>query len=104
MDGATFGEAKEWHGMARFRLRMLEKVNIEALVVAAGQNAKRLVSWHGRGPKSVAQVTALRLPERPFYSVHRVRRCHRCVPRHAKRSFSTCWDVFDTGQNTATNL
>jgi hypothetical protein len=28
-----FGEAKEWHGLERFRLRMLEKVNIEALVV-----------------------------------------------------------------------
>ena len=31
---SLFGEAKEWHGMVRFRLRMLEKVNIEALLVA----------------------------------------------------------------------
>jgi hypothetical protein len=44
-----FGEAKEWHGLARFRLRMLEKVNIEALVIAAGQNLKRLLSWRGWG-------------------------------------------------------
>lgn len=35
-----FGEAKDWHGLRRFRLRGLEKVNIEALLVAAGQNLK----------------------------------------------------------------
>jgi Transposase DDE domain len=32
-----FGEAKEWHGMDRFRLRRLKKVNMEALLVASGQ-------------------------------------------------------------------
>jgi Transposase DDE domain len=36
-----FGEAKEWHGMRRFRLRRLWRVNCEALVIAAGQNLKR---------------------------------------------------------------
>src|SRR4051794_20110612 len=44
-----FGEAKAWHGLKRFRLRMLEKVNIEALVIATGQNLKRLLSWRGWG-------------------------------------------------------
>jgi hypothetical protein len=44
-----FGEAKAWHGLERFRLRMLEKVNIEALVIGAGQNLKRLLSWRGWG-------------------------------------------------------
>ena len=44
-----FGEAKAWHGLERFRLRMLEQVNIEALVIATGQNLKRLLSWHGWG-------------------------------------------------------
>jgi transposase len=44
-----FGEAKEWHGLDRFRLRMLVKVNIEALVIATGQNLKRLLSWQGWG-------------------------------------------------------
>ena len=44
-----FGEAKEWHGLERFRLRLLEKVNIEALVTATGQNLKRLLSWRGWG-------------------------------------------------------
>jgi hypothetical protein len=37
-----FAEAKEWHGLRRFRLRGLEKVNGEALMIAAGQNLKRL--------------------------------------------------------------
>ncbi len=44
-----FGEAKAWHGLERFRLRLLEKVNIEALVTASGQNLKRLLSWRGWG-------------------------------------------------------
>ena len=44
-----FGEAKQWHGLTRFRLRLLEKVNIEALVTASGQNLKRLLSWRGWG-------------------------------------------------------
>lgn len=33
-----FTEAKCWHGLRRFRLRTLEKVNTEALLVAAGPN------------------------------------------------------------------
>ncbi len=45
-----FGEAKDWHGSRRFRLRRLEKVNAEALLIAAGQNIKRLLylrrSWN----------------------------------------------------------
>jgi transposase len=36
-----FGEAKDWHGLRRFRLRGLWKVNCEALLIAAGQNLKR---------------------------------------------------------------
>ena len=44
-----FGEGKAWHGMERFRLRRLEKVNIEGLVRATGQNLKRLLSWRGWG-------------------------------------------------------
>jgi transposase len=46
-----FGEGKQWHGMERFRLRRLEKVNIEALVTASGQNLKRLLSWRGWGQR-----------------------------------------------------
>ena len=44
-----FGEAKDWHGLRRFRLRGLWKVNCEALLVAAGQNLKRWLSKTGWG-------------------------------------------------------
>ena len=44
-----FGEAKDWHGLRRFRLRGLWKVNIEALLIAAGQNLKRLLRKRGWG-------------------------------------------------------
>jgi Transposase DDE domain len=39
-----FGEGKQWHGMRRFRLRRLWRVNCEALVIASGQNLKRLLA------------------------------------------------------------
>src|SRR5262249_38238391 len=42
-----FAEAKDWHGMRRFRLRLLWRVNIEALQIAAGQNLKRLLKKRG---------------------------------------------------------
>jgi hypothetical protein len=44
-----FAEAKDWHGLRRVRLRGLEQVNGEALLIAAGQNLKRLLSWRGWG-------------------------------------------------------
>src|SRR5215207_2437335 len=44
-----FGEAKDWHGLSRFRLRRLWKVNIEALLIATGQNLKRLLRKRGWG-------------------------------------------------------
>jgi transposase len=44
-----FGEAKQWHGLRHFRLRGLDKVNAEGLLVAAGQNLKRLLSARGWG-------------------------------------------------------
>ncbi len=44
-----FAEAKAWHGLRRFRLRGLGNVNMEALLVAAGQNVKRLLSRWGWG-------------------------------------------------------
>src|SRR3954453_21511801 len=58
-----FGEAKDWHGLRRFRLRRLKKVNIEALMIASGQNIKRLVgAWAGR-PRKLAQAATLRPAE-----------------------------------------
>jgi Transposase DDE domain len=44
-----FAEAKDWHGMRRFRLRLLWRVNIEALRIATGQNLKRLLKKRGWG-------------------------------------------------------
>jgi hypothetical protein len=48
-----FGEAKDWHGLRRFRLRGLTKVNSEALLIAAGQNLKHWLTatwWKRRLP------------------------------------------------------
>ena len=44
-----FAEGKDWHGMRRFRLRRLWKVNSEALMRATGQNLKRLLKKRGWG-------------------------------------------------------
>jgi hypothetical protein len=44
-----FAEGKQWHGMRRFRLRGLWRVNTEALLLAAGQNLKRLLQQRGWG-------------------------------------------------------
>jgi transposase len=64
-----FAEAKLWHGLGRFRLRGLEKVNGEALLVAAGQNLKRLLSrwaWGRRPfPSGAAGVVLPALPPLP---------------------------------------
>jgi hypothetical protein len=68
-----FGEAKDWHGMRRFRLRRLEKVNIEALLVATGQNVKRLLTFGRKGPRRPAQVVTLRVTPT-------ARRAHRNLP------------------------
>ena len=38
-----FAEAKDWHGLRRFRLRELWQVNCEGLLIATGQNLKRLL-------------------------------------------------------------
>lgn len=44
-----FAEGKDWHGMRRFRLRRLWRVNCEALLRAGGQNLKRLLKKRGWG-------------------------------------------------------
>ncbi len=76
-----FAEGKDWHGMRRFRLRLLWRVNCEALTRAAGQNLKRLLKKRGWGRRpfpaeavsvlflaSCAWVTRLFLGYRPFSS------------------------------------
>jgi transposase len=44
-----FAEGKDWHGMRRYRLRRLWRVNCEALIRATGQNLKRLLKKRGWG-------------------------------------------------------
>jgi hypothetical protein len=56
-----FAEAKEWHGSRRFRLRRLWRVNSEALLIAAGQNLKRLLAHHGWGRRPLPSGAALAL-------------------------------------------
>jgi|SRR5215212_9986807 len=68
-----FAEAKDWHGMRRFRLRRLKKVNIEASLIASGQNVKRLLAFGGRRPKKPAQAAALRPSTATGHEISRVR-------------------------------
>src|SRR3989304_9113892 len=64
-----FAEAKTLHGLRRFHLRGIEKVNIEDLMVAAGQNLKRLLKYSGTRPAPLALAvlaSALLAVRRPF--------------------------------------
>jgi hypothetical protein len=58
-----FAEAKDWHGMRRFRLRRLWRVNCEAQIIAAGQNLKRLLQQRGWGRRPFpAEAATVPLP------------------------------------------
>ena len=57
---AGFGEV--------LRLRGLEKVNSEALMIASGQNVKRLVAFGSRAPRRVAQVALCDGPKPAVWS------------------------------------
>jgi transposase len=85
-----FAEAKDWHGMRRFRLRRLQKVNIEALLIASGQNVKRLLTFGEWRPKKLAQAAALRPP---VCTIHQISR----TPEHrSSRSWSPTRAFFNT--------
>ena len=60
-----FAEAKDWHGLRRFRLRGLLNVNIEGLLIAAGQNLKRLLAATGWGRRHAPCGSLLALPREP---------------------------------------
>ena len=60
-----FAEAKAWHGLRRFRLRGLERVNIEGLLIAAGQNLKRWLAATGWGRRHAPCGSLVALPEPP---------------------------------------
>src|SRR5215203_1779993 len=96
-----FGEAKEWHGIRRFRLRTLRGVNIEALVIAAGQNIKRLLTLRGRGPRHLAQAAALR-PPAPTHSLvigHLLRNHRLGDPAHPSRVFQQAVELRSGGNS-----
>ena len=64
-----FAEAKDWHGLRRFRLRRLKRVNSEALLVATGQNVKRLLSTRGWGRRNwPGGAAGLRLTSAPSHA------------------------------------
>ncbi len=56
-----FAEAKDWHGLRRFRLRLLWRVNSEALRIAAGQNLKRLLKKRGWGRRPLPEEAVFAL-------------------------------------------
>jgi Transposase DDE domain len=58
-----FAEAKEWHGLRRFRLRRLWRVNCEALLTATGQNLKCLLSKRGSGRRPLPSGATLAVPQ-----------------------------------------
>ena len=61
-----FGEAKQWHGLRQFRLRGLENVNMEGLLVVAGQNLKRWLVATGWGRRQGPLGSLLALPAPPW--------------------------------------
>jgi transposase len=66
-----FGEAKQWHGLRRFRLRGLANVNSEGLLIATGQNLKRWLAATGWGRRS-APSGSLTAPAWPQSALLRV--------------------------------
>ena len=64
-----FGEAKEWHGLRKFRLRGLWKVNCEGLLIAAGQNPKRWLSTTGWGRRH-GPAGSMALASQPISTVY----------------------------------
>ena len=100
-----FAEAKEWHGMRRFRLRRLWRVNAEAMVIATGQNIKRLLTFSGRGPRKLAQAQALRPPApTPSANSRLLRGSHRRRSTPLLPRFSTGWPFGRSSQNTPSTL
>jgi transposase len=94
-----FAEGKLWHGMRRFRMRTLQKVNTEALMIAAGQNMKRLLSFGDRGPRTLAQGAALRCPQLTLVRTHRpASRCRNRLHLPCASRFSTRWSVYGTAR------
>ena len=61
-----FAEAKVWHGLRRLRLRGLENANIQGLLIAAGQNLKRLLAATGWGRRHAPCGSLVALAREPW--------------------------------------
>jgi transposase len=61
-----FAEAKLWHGLRRFRRRGLDNVNIEGLLIAAGQNLKRFLAASGWGRRHAPRGSLVAIPQEPW--------------------------------------
>jgi transposase len=57
-----FAEAKVWHGLRRLRLRGLLNANIHGLLIATGQNLKRLLAATGWGRRHAPCGSLIALP------------------------------------------
>ena len=78
-----FAEGKQWHGMRRFRLRRLWRVNCEALIRATGQNLKRLLTKRGWGRRPWPQGAVNTLSEPPSEEHLQL-----SVPARAEKAFA----------------
>jgi transposase len=58
-----FAEAKEWHGLRRLRLRGLVNANVQGVLIATGQNLKRLLAATGWGRRHAPCGSLLALPQ-----------------------------------------
>jgi hypothetical protein len=76
------------------RLRRLRRVNVEALLIAAGQNIKRLLDLWGTGPRKLAQAEALRPPvPNPSVNGRLLPGSQRWISTPLPASFSTRWGL-----------
>ena len=82
-----FAEGKMWHGLRRFRLRRLERVNIEALLIASAQNLKRLLRWRARGLKPAPAMAVFQplTEEKPSLCVQMALRIEAARPQCRSR-------------------
>lgn len=60
-----FAEGKAWHGLRRLRLRGVLNANIQGLLIAAGQNLKRLLAARGWGRRHAPCGSLIALPKEP---------------------------------------
>ena len=61
-----FAKAKAWHGLRRPRLRDVLNANIQGLLIAAGQNVKRVLSATGWGRRHAPRGSLVALPMEPW--------------------------------------